>query len=67
MMPIPISAYNIMFTSFAPSPMERIFSSGNFFLTIFTISAFYIDDTWQANTASAFNDTYKNLSFSSLF
>jgi len=64
-MPTPTSAYNIILTSFAPSPMERVVSFGSLSLTIFTISAFYFGDTRQANTTSVFNVICKNVSFRS--
>jgi hypothetical protein len=41
-----------MLTSFAPSPIESVIFSGNLFLIILTISAFYYGDTLHARTTS---------------
>lgn len=51
LIPIPTCAAEIILTSLAPSPMAKVVTWGRFFLTIATISAFYMGDTLQATTA----------------
>lgn len=60
--PTPTCAYNIILTSFAPSPIAKVTFLGNLFLIILTISAFYYGDTLQANTTSTLSEQLKNIS-----
>jgi hypothetical protein len=64
--PTPTCAFKIILTSFAPSPIDKVFFSGNLYLIIITISAFYFGETRQANTAYTLSLADKNISESSL-
>ena len=59
-MPIPTCAAVIIFTSFAPSPIARVFLFGLFLLIIVTISAFCFGLTLQAITTFADWESSKN-------
>lgn len=63
--PTPTLAVVIMFTSFAPSPIDNVVFFGNFFLTIDTISDFYLGETLQATTTLTLSITSKSLSLPS--
>ncbi len=60
LMPTPTWAVVIMFTSFAPSPIERVTLSGNLSLTTCTMSAFYLGETLQAKTTSTTTPISRN-------
>jgi len=64
---MPTWAAVIMFTSFAPSPIERVVDPGFFPLTIVTISAFYFGETLQAITTLASRARSKNSSLTLSF
>ena len=50
-----------MFTSLAPSPIDKVTFFGYLFLIIFTISAFYLGDTLHARTTSALSEHFRNV------
>jgi hypothetical protein len=52
-----------MLTSFAPSPIAKVFASGYIYLTMITISAFYFGLTRQANTTEALSINFINILF----
>jgi hypothetical protein len=58
--PTPTWAANIILTSLAPSPIDRVVLLGNLCLIIETISAFYLGDTLQANTTDTFSAILTN-------
>lgn len=65
--PMPTLAAVIIFTSLAPSPIDNVVLLGCFFLTIWTISDFYLGDTLQATTTFILSMTFTNLSVICLF
>lgn len=65
-MPIPMWAYTIIGTSFAPSPIDRVIQDP-FPLASPTTSAFYLGDTRQHKTEAAWRQNLKNYCAISLF